>query len=533
MPDPVTARTAPKPQGAVFGLSVLSLTNFLVAVLSYLRFAGIARLFGADWRTDAFAVALVLPFLVRDLITHSFGSTFLPIYARVVEKRGRDGAVRFVNLVITWVAIAGALLMIPLFTGSRQAVTAVSPGGSPDMLAMASIMLRILVPTVLLRALTGILSIFIQYEKRFSTLGLAGVMDLGVSTAMLFAVGTGWGVMVLPWSVTIGVAVAFVYILSCAVRSGYHPEPVLEKDPHLAQLVKMAGPVMVGTLAGFLGPVADKVLASFLMPSSITALDYADRIKNIVFTVAFAPFAVMAELSYSTKAARGEQEQLLDRFRAGLNHTSLVMFPMAALITVAALPLVSVLFQRGNFSPENARYVAYALAFYAPWLMRSGLFTLTAKAFYALRDSATPVAIGVIGLAINVLLNFILIGPLGIGGLALATTVSSTLKAFHQTWALSRKLGGLGLRSILREQLKMLSAVGVMIGVVFILRGFFPFDPDRAFPVRVLMLTIYGLSGSVAYVAALVAFRCRTLSDVAGRIRMKLFPRGSSRPAGR
>jgi len=105
----VTERAAPKPQGAVFGFSVLSLANLLTAVLSYLRFAGIARIFGADWRTDAFAVALVLPFLVRDLIVHSFGSTFLPIYARVVEKKGKKGGVRFTNLVITWVAVSGIL----------------------------------------------------------------------------------------------------------------------------------------------------------------------------------------------------------------------------------------------------------------------------------------------------------------------------------------------------------------------------------------------------------------------------------------
>lgn len=523
----MTERAAPKPQGLVFGLSMLSLCNFLTAVLSYLRFAGIAKIFGADWKTDAFAVALVLPFLVRDLIVHSFGSTFLPIFARVVEKKGKAGAIRFMNLVIFWVTISGVLLMLPLFAGSRQAVTAASPGGSPDMLAMASIMLRILVPTVLIRALVGILSIFIQYEKRFSTLGLAGIIDLGISTAMLFVVGTRWGVMVLPWSVTVGVGVSFGYVLVCAVRSGYKPELVLEKDPNLGQLAKMAGPVMVGTLAGFLGPVADKILASFLMASSITALDYADRIKNIAFAVAFAPFAVFAELSYSTNAARGEKEKLIANFKSGLNQTSLVMFPMAALITVIALPLVSVLFQRGNFTADNARYVAYALAFYAPWLMRSGFFILTSKAFYAMKDSTTPVVIGIIGLAINVLLNFILIAPLGIGGLALATTVSSTLKAIHQTWALSRKMGGLGLRDIMPEQLRMAVAVGTMIGAVLLLRVFLPFNPAECFTVRVLMLAVYGLSGCAVYVLALAAIRCRTLSEAVGRIRTMIHSRRS------
>ncbi len=520
----MTDRSAPRPQGTLFGLSVLSMTNLVVALLSYLRFAGITRYFGADWRTDAFAVALVLPFLVRDLIVNSFGSTFLPIYARVLENRGRRGAIRFMNLVITWVAVAGALLTGLLFFFSRSAVTAVSPGGSPEMLDLSSYMLRLMVPMVLIKGLTGILSSFIQYEKRFSTLGVASMLDLAVSTGMLFAAGTKWGVAILPWSVTAGFVTAFVYILFAAVRSGFRPEPVLERDPHMGQLVRMAGPVLVGTMAGFLGPVADKMLASFLVASSITALDYGDRIKNLVFAVAFTPFAVMAEISYSNSAARGEKEQLLEQLRSGLNQTSLVMFPLAAMLTAAALPLVSVLFQRGSFTTDNARYVAYALAFYAPWLMRSGLFTLTAKVFYALRDSTTPVAIGMVGLIINVLLNFILIGPMGIGGLALATTVSSTLKAFYQTRSLSRKLGGLGLGKILPEQLKMLAAVATMAGAIVLTRLFLPFDPEAGFTARVVSLAVYGTAGSAAYVSVLAVSRCETLGVVFRRIRAKLSP---------
>jgi putative peptidoglycan lipid II flippase len=150
--------------------------------------------------------------------------------------------------------------------------------------------------------------------------------------------------------------------------------------------------------------------------------------------------------------------------------------------------------------------------------MRSGLFSLTSKAFYALKDSTTPVVIGVIGLAINVLLNFILIAPLGIGGLALATTVSSTLKAIYQTWALSRKMGGLGLRDIIPEQLRMAFAVVGMIGAVLLMRVFLPFNPAGSFIVRILLLCIYGLSGSAVYVATLAALRCRTLGNTVERL---------------
>lgn len=514
--------TATKSPGVMKSFSVLSSTNFLIALLSYIRFAWVAKIFGADWRTDAFAVSLVVPFLIRDLITYTFASSFLPIYARVFEEQGRKGAVRFVNRVLTLVAVIGTLLLTAVFAGSRSVVLASSPGGSPEMLTLAASMLKILAPMVLLKVLSGILTNFIYYEKRFLSVGLASLLDLGVSAVLIIGAGSRFGIMILPISFTAGVAASFAFMLASAMKSGYKIDPNLEKDRYMPQLLRMAVPVLIGAAAAVMGPVVDKMLASYLRASSITALDYGDRIRTIVNNVAFAPFAIMAEVSFSALAARGELNRMLSQLNSWLNKTSMLIFPIAAALTAVSFPFVSIFFQRGSFSVENARYVSYALTCYAPWLLFTGLFTLTSRVFYALKDTMTPVIIGVIGLVLNILLNFILIEPLGIGGLALATSFALGVKAFYQAWALSRKLPGMEFRPILPEQMKMLLATAVMTVVLLLAQRVIAFAPHGSFTLRTGMFLFYLVTGSVAYIVMLAVLRCRTMVELFRQLKARL-----------
>lgn len=512
--DTADSACASGKQGLLRNFSVISSMNFLIALLSYLRFAWVAKIFGADWKTDAFAVSLVVPFLIRDLITYTFASSFMPIYARVFEEQGRQGAVRFVNRVLTLMTIIGAVLLTAMFAGSRSVILAVSPGITPEMLTLATAMLKILAPMVLLKVMCVILTNFTYYDKRYLAGGIANLLDLLVSAVIILAAGPGYGIMILPISFTAGVTAMFLFMLVSAMKSGYRIDPNLQKDIYMPQLLRMAVPVLIGAAAAVMGPVVDKMLASFLRASSITALDYGDRIRVIVNNVAFAPFAVMAEVSFSAFAARGEISKMLAQVNSWMNKTSILIFPITAALTAVSFPFVSILFQRGSFSVEDARYVSYALACYAPWLLFTGLFTFTSRVFYALKDTATPVIIGLIGLVLNVLLNCILIEPWGIGGLALATSFALAVKAFYQAWALSRKLPGMEFRPILPEQLKMLLATGVMTAVMLFAQRALVFDPCGSFATRTVMLLVYLAAGTAAYLLVLALVRCRTLTEM-------------------
>ncbi|HRW77852.1 MAG TPA: lipid II flippase MurJ, partial [Candidatus Sabulitectum sp.] len=225
---------------------------------------------------------------------------------------------------------------------------------------------------------------------------------------------------------------------------------------------------------------------------------------------------------FSIEAAKGNEEALLSNLRKNMNLTSLILFPTAALLTVLAVPVVSVFFQRGNFTGDDARYMGYALAFYAPWLAQFGIGSLVSRAFYAQKDSATPVIIGIIGIICNVLLNLILIGPLGIGGLALATTVTSTGKTVYLIWSLSRKMGGLNLRLIIGEQFRILLANAFLVVGALLLIRFWPFSTESDIVTRFLQLAAYSSIGVLFMLVFLRVSGSSTFREISSRIAEKV-----------
>ncbi len=518
----MTENTRPGENSKLLGFSVLSASSIANALLAYFRFAQITAIFGANWRTDALAVAMVFPFLVREVVSHSFGSAFIPIYSRVVEKNGRSGAVAFVNKTISWLVLSSSALITILWFLSGTLVRVVSPNGSPELLELASILFKILLPMVLLGTVNGIIANFIKYEKRFITLAVSSVLGLSVSLTALLVVGNEIGIRILPISILCGALVEFIFLLIQAKKSGFKISPSIARDPFMGQLARMAAPVVGGTMAGFFAPIADKMLASFLPESSVTAIDYANRIKNIVLAVVFQPLLTFADLSFSANAARGKVGTLLSTLRRNMNLTSLVLFPTAALLTVLAVPVVSVFFQRGNLTGDDSRYISYALAFYAPWLAQFGIGSLVSRAFYAQKDSATPVTIGIFGIVTNVLLNLIFVGPLGIGGLALATTITSTAKTVYLIWSLSRKMGGLNLRLIVKEQLIILTANIFLVAGCLALSYLWPFSTEVSLITRSVQLISYAAAGILPMIMVLLGLKSSTFSNILHLVTDKL-----------
>jgi putative peptidoglycan lipid II flippase len=511
-------RSKPRQDGKLFGFSVMSLGSAASAILAYVRFSQITAIFGANWRTDALAVAMVFPQMLKEVVSHSFGSAFIPIYSRVVEKRGTEGGVRFANLVLSWMILTGTILMGVLWFSSGFIVRIISPSGSSQLLGLAEHLLHIVVPIIILSPINGILANYIKYEKRFRILPVAGVINLSVSLTLILAVRDAIDVSVLPVSMLAGGVAEFLFLLYHSTRSGFRPRVSITKDHYMGQLAVMSFPVVFGTVVGFFAPVADKMLASFLQESSLTAIDYATRIKTIVLSVVFGPFLVFADLDFSLDAAKGRLDSLKNSLRTSMNTTSLVMIPTAGLLSILAVPVVSVFFQRGNFTGENARYVGYALTYYAPWLAQFGIGALVSRAFYAQKDSFTPVAIGVLGVISNVLLNVILVGPMGIGGLALATTLTSTAKTIYLIWSLSRKVSGLDLRLIAKEQFKILASSLLGVGAIAGLMMLWPFSTEVQLSLRLFQLVVFTAAGGGVMALSMHITGCRTFRLAGGKL---------------
>ncbi|MCK4422597.1 MAG: polysaccharide biosynthesis C-terminal domain-containing protein [Candidatus Omnitrophica bacterium] len=143
----------------------------------------------------------------------------------------------------------------------------------------------------------------------------------------------------------------------------------------------------------------------------------------------------------------------------------LILIPASLGLIILRVPIIRLLFEHGRFDAESTRRTASVLLFYSLGLFAYGGIHVVVKAYYSLKDTRTPVRIGIIALISNICLNLILMQYLREGGLALATTLSSMLNFALLVFILSKKIGSWGLKEIFILFLKVLLSAGIMAAV--------------------------------------------------------------------
>jgi len=510
-------------KGKGAGFSLLSIGNLLIALVTYLRFAEIARIFGTSWQTDAASIALVIPILLQQVIASAFGAAFMPIYSRVKLNKGNEAANRLISRIITWMSFSGALIVGFVFFFGSSVVRIIGPGAPENTTLLAAQMLRIFLPMIFLNAIEGVMHNFMIYGKRYGLVSFVRILQILCSYIVVLLGHESLGIMVIPISGAIGAIGSFSVCTVITLRLHLKYMIVIDpRDRDFREMIRLAIPIMIGTISGFLGPVADKALASFLRASSITAIDYATRIKNLIRIVLIQPIIVLSTVTFSRIAAANDIRGLKREISSFITHISYYTIPIGGALVILSVPLISIMFQRGNFGPDQSEHVGYALVFYSPWFAQFGIGMIARRAFYSIKETVTPVVLGIWAVIANVLLNVILMPSLGIGGLALATTLTSTAKTVLMVYFLRKRLNGINGSVFAPECLKILGATAVMLGYLVLSINLVPVSLHAPLSSRILNLSLSIVPAAAIYIGMTALLRAEIYGKIVSRVRKKL-----------
>jgi putative peptidoglycan lipid II flippase len=204
----------------------------------------------------------------------------------------------------------------------------------------------------------------------------------------------------------------------------------------------------------------------------ITALRNAQRIMQLPIGVFAIAIAVAVFPTLTGHAARGEKEEFKKTMSLGVRTIIFVTLPAAVGLIALKTPVVRLLFQQGKFTVEDTRATAYALLFYSIGLFAYSVIQLLNRVFYSLQDTRTPVTVGIGTILVNIALNFLLIKPLGHGGLALAYSIAGIVNLLGLLIILRQKIGGIDGKRILASFSKTL-LVSLVMGVLAYLGAWF------------------------------------------------------------
>ena len=407
----------------------------LSRVLGFVRDIAIAARLGAGLEADAFFVALKLPNVFRRLFGEgAFAAAFVPLFAGALAGEGREAARRVAEGALAVMIAALAALTLLAIVFMPQAMTVLAPGfvDEPERFGLAVELTRITFPYLLLISVVALLSGVLNGLDRFAAAAAAPVLfNLCLIAGLFAAPGLGiGGAQGLAWGVA-AAGVAQLLLLAAAVALAGMPLalPPPRLTPEVRVLLTRMIPGSIGAGVTQINLMVDVIIASLLPEGAIAFLYYADRVAQLPLGVIGTAVGTALLPALSRQVRAGEAGRAAATQNRAIELALLLTLPAAAALVAAALPIVSVLFERGAFGAEASAATARALAAYGAGLPAFVLVKVFAPGFFARGDTATPVKVAIACVALNLALNLALIRPLGHVGIALATSLAAWANA--------------------------------------------------------------------------------------------------------
>jgi len=261
--------------------------------------------------------------------------------------------------------------------------------------------------------------------------------------------------------------------------------------------------------------VVDGVLALWAGSWAPAALTYAERLIYLPLGLFATALGTVLLPAFSRLAAGNRAADIPAALARSLRGLMLVIMPATVGLMILAGPIVQLAFESGEFDEQSRILTARALVFYAPGLAVFSLYKMLVPAFYAIKDTRTPVRVGLLAVALNLIMNVVLVIALPTyykhAGLAMATVIASAVNCGVLAVLITRRLGSPGWRGLGTSLLKVFCCCLLMAGAIHLLLARLALVPvfstatktGQAAQVAAAMLT------GVAVYAAAILLTCR------------------------
>lgn len=502
-------------------------------VLGFVRDVLTARIIGAGWVADCFVLAFKLPNFFRRLFAEgAFSAAFVPMFSSLLEGEGlppdatpeqkRQAAIAFSEQALS--ALLGSLLLFvtacQIFMPWVMLVLGAGFLDDPKKFDLAVQLTRITFPYLLFISLVSLLGGVLNALHRFAAVAFTPVLlNLCLIVPLAFGFEATNEMSAHAQSVAVSVAgvVQFLWLVGACKREGISLRLRLPNlTPQVKKLLTVMAPVALGAGAFQVSLMIDTFLASFLKDGSMAFLYYADRLNQLPLGVIGIAVGTALLPLLSRQVAAGDETAAMASQNRAIEMSWFLTLPAAAALVAVPETLVRVLFEGKSFTPEMTTATAWALAAFASGLPAYVLAKVLSPAYFARKDTKTPVRYAMIGLGFNIVLNVALMFPLQHVGLALATAIAAWINAVLLYRGLVAR-GHYRMDDRLRRRLpRMLVATALMaasaVGMVTLLDG--PLRDNGALSFMALGAVV--ATGLVVYAGAAFALGAISVSDLRG-----------------
>ncbi len=455
---------------------IISFATLISRILGFVRDIIIARLFGVYVYAQAFVIAFKIPNLFRDFIGEgAANAAIVPVFSEYATKHSKEEFWELANIVLNLLLIVLTVITLLGIVFSPIIVRLIAPGfiADPSKLQTTITLNRIIFPYILLVGLAAYAMAILNSLKHFSIPAFAPCF-LNVSI-IIFALIFGEGIKGLSLGVLVGGVLQLLIQIPVLYKKGFRLKLFQHfKHPAAKTIGKLMLPRVLSSSVYQLNNFIDSIfgsLAFIVGEGGVAGLYFAYRL--ILFPLGIFSTALAQAIlpTFSTQVLEDNYDKLKHTLSFGLRATYFVMLPASFGFMVLSNQIISTIFKGGKFDAYSASMTADVLFFYSIGLFAYGATRILQSCFFALKDTVTPTKIAILALIMNTVLNAILIFPMKLGGIALATSISGIVTFFMLFSILKKKIQPFNVDEIVVSFLRILLASVCMGAVCYLCKS--------------------------------------------------------------
>jgi putative peptidoglycan lipid II flippase len=500
---PVPAAVADETSGIARSASIIALGNVTSRALGFVRDAILAPLFGTGPHVDALNLALIIPNQLNDLFTGGLvNSALVPVFSQYAGEERRAELWRLASSLLSVVTVVVSVVVALLLLFTPQVVAVfdwLGQGNNPRASVQAVPLLRLTLPAVLFLSLSGVLSGLLNALKRFAYPAFTvAVFNLSIAVASLLL---AWRLDVQAAAVGLLVGAVLQVVLQLpGLRDGLSRlRPLVDlRHPGLRQIFRLYLPI-VGSLVISQISVYVGLGLAFRFVGGLSWMKYATTLYQ--FPLGLVAVAVSSAIlpTLSRQAAQLD-EAFTNTLVRGLSLVLALILPATFGLFVLAHPVVSLAFERGDFTAVDSLMTARVLQVFLLGLAFAAVDQILIYAYYARQNTLVPALVGVLSIAVYFAVALLTLQTLGLFSLMLADSVKQITHAGVMGVLVSRRVGGFRRTSLWPTVGRVLLASVIMAALTFAAWwGVQRLALPSVFVQRLLEAAVPGLVGVVTY----------------------------------
>lgn len=492
-------------------------TAFFSIATAASRIAGLVReivaasYYGVYGPMSAFTIAFQVPNLVRSLFADAaLQPAFVPVFTEQLEEGNYREAFRLASTLLLLVTLILGAITALFVLAAPVVMPLFAPGftGKKELLDLTVALSQVLFPILILLGVSGVVVGILNSYDRFGAFAISPLFwNLTIIAVVVFLAPAFHGQNRI-YAYAIGILAGTVVQLAIPVfdlrNTPFRFSWSFEwRNPGVRRVLLLMLPVTISLGLINFNMLINSLFGSLVSSQSPAAIDKAFRIYQLpqgIFSVAIATvlFPTLARF-----AARGELENLRATMANGMRQILFVLVPAAAAVLALSVPMIRLVYQRGEFTPEQTTLVATALFWFAFSLPTNGLYLLQTRTFFSLQRPWMATGLAALDLIVSTLGALFLYKPFGTGGIVAGTGIGTTAAVVAQAVVLRREFGGLELRRLASTGARIAIASAALAGVSFAVWHVLDNLLGRGLGGQIVSVgTALGLGGAVYLLAA-------------------------------